>query len=131
MLRGIDCKEINDVKLRKLLERLCEKLDGKLSVDKLSLIENSLPRVTEALKMLMDLVKINNRMKITWKRLNDEVKRLREFIAKIIDEYETKGQLKGYCSFCKGEVEEGFVSLTRDLMTALEGIRWKKRSMMV
>jgi hypothetical protein len=129
MLRGIDCKEINDVKLRKLLERLCEKLDGKFSNDKLNLIENSLPRVTEALKMFMDLVRINNRMKITWERLNDEVKRLREFIAKIIDEYETKGQLKGYCSFCKGEVEEGFVSLTRDLMTALEGICWKKRWM--
>jgi len=127
MLSGIDCKEINDEKLRKLLERLCEKLNGKLSVDKLNLIESSLPRVTGVLKAFIDLVKINNRMENTWKKLNDEVERLRDFIVKVIDEYETKRQLKGYCSFCKGEVEEGIVSLIWDLMTTLESIRWKKR----
>jgi hypothetical protein len=123
MLSGIDCKEINGEKLRKLSERLCEKLDGRFSVDKLNLIESSLPRVTGVLKAFMDLVKVDNRMENTWKKLNDEVKRLRDFIAKIIDEYETRGQLKGYCSFCKGEVEEGVVSLIRDLMTTLESIR--------
>jgi hypothetical protein len=131
MLSGIDCKEINDEKLRKLSERLCEKLDGKLSIDELDLIENSLPRVTEVLKAFIDLVKVDNRMKNTWKKLDNEVKRLRDFIAKIIDEYETKGQLKGYCSFCKGEVEEGVVSLIWDLMTTLESIRREKRLIIV
>ena len=63
--------------------------------------------------------------------MDNEVGRLRDSIAKIIDEYETKGQLKGYCSFCKGEVEEGVVSLIWDLMTALESIRWKKRLIIV
>jgi len=127
MLNGTDCKEINDVKLRNLLERLCEKLDGKLSVDKLNLIENSLPRVTEVLKAFMDLVKVDNKMGNVREKLDDEVRRLREFIAKIIDEYETRGQLKGYCGFCKGEVEEGVVSLVRDLMETLESIRLEKR----
>jgi predicted DNA-binding transcriptional regulator AlpA len=131
MLNGIDCKEIDDEKLRKLLERLCEKLDGKFSIDKLNLIENSLPRVTGVLKAFTDLVKVDNRMRNVWKKLDNEVKRLRDSIAKIIDEYETKRQLKGYCSFCKGEVEEGVVSLIWDLMATLESIRWKKRLIIV
>jgi hypothetical protein len=131
MLSGVDCKEISDEKLRKLLERLCEKLDGKLSIDELDLIENSLPRVTEVLKAFMDLVKVDNRMRNVWKKLDNEVRRLRDSIAKIIDEYETKGQLKGYCSFCKGEVEEDVVILIWDLMETLKSIRLKKRLIIV
>jgi hypothetical protein len=131
MLNGIDCKEINDEKLGKLLERLCERLYGKLSIDKLNLLENSLPRVTEVLKAFMDLVKVDNRMRNVWKKLDNEVGRLRDSIAKIIDEYETKGQLKGYCSFCKGEVEEDVVILIWDLMETLKSIRLKKRLIIV
>jgi hypothetical protein len=121
MVDGIDCRDLNTIfrldpwqVLR--LKNLCEKLGGRLDSERLSLIESQLPRVTELLRIFIELKKIMDMMQRVLNRLDDEVKNLRRLIVKMLDHYKVEKRLEGSCSYCEARLREDIEDIVEELM---------------